>query len=495
MERKVTQVSSESRAHLGERKLSTLDAVAQSLAIGPIFSGVFLTFLIVIQAGWNTLLSVVLGSIGVLCLGWVVSVYARRYSGAGAIYEYLAHGIHPVVGVFSAGIYFIAQLFLGAGGVYLGIGFLVSVFTQTHDVGFTIDWWVAGAIAAIFVFAMNHFGVRLTVRTQLVLSALSLLPLLILIVAVIAQGGDSGLTLSMLDPGNTGSSQIFHGILFAVTLFIGFEAAASLGEETREPKKAIPAAVLLTIGIAAVFYILLVYAVSVGFGKTHIGDWVASPTAVSDIADRYVGDWLGTVIQIVTITDAVVLALAFTVTAARGWFVLSRDGLLPAFLQKTSSRDTPLGGNILTVVCALLFLAWGGIASYGIPGQPDNFVVFQFTATTGSLGVELIYIFLALAAFRLVSQGRQAQWWNYPVVAIGVITPVLGIYGAVNPFPPYPFNRGVYLFFITVIISAVWTAFLWATRRDRVLQAASHAIEGDAGMPPMGVMAHSADEA
>ena len=80
-------MSSESRAHLGERRLSTLDAVAQSLAIGPIFSGVFLTFLIVIQAGWNTLLSVVLGSIGVLCLGWVVSVYARRYSGAGAIYE------------------------------------------------------------------------------------------------------------------------------------------------------------------------------------------------------------------------------------------------------------------------------------------------------------------------------------------------------------------------------------------------------------------------
>ena len=88
-----------------------------------------------------------------------------------------------------------------------------------------------------------------------------------------------------------------------------------------------------------------------GFGKTHIGDW------------------FGTVIQIVTITDAVVLALAFTVTAARGWFVLSRDGLLPAFLQKTSSRDTPLGGNILTVVCALLLLAWGGIASYGIPGS------------------------------------------------------------------------------------------------------------------------------
>ena len=161
------------RETLGERKLSTLDAIAQSLAIGPIFSGAFLTFLIVLQAGWNSLLSVILGSLGVLCLGWVVSVYARRYAGAGAIYEYLSRAVHPLVGIFAAGVYFVAQLFLGAGGVYLGIGFLVENFTNSHDIGFTIDWWVAGFIAAVLVFLMNHFGVRLTVRTQLVLSAIS----------------------------------------------------------------------------------------------------------------------------------------------------------------------------------------------------------------------------------------------------------------------------------------------------------------------------------
>jgi hypothetical protein len=46
----------------------------------------------------------------------------------------------------------------------------------------------------------------------------------------------------------------------------------------------------------------------------------------------------------------------------------------------------------------------------------------------------------------------------------------------------------------TVAVSAAWTVFLWATRRDRVLAAASHAIESDVGMPPMGAMAGSAEE-
>jgi amino acid transporter len=464
------------RETLGERKLSTLDAVAQSLAIGPIFSGAFLTFLVVLQAGWNSLLSVILGSLGVLCLGWVVSVYARRYAGAGAIYEYLTRAVHPLVGIFASGVYFVALLFLGAGGVYLGIGFLVSTFTQTHDVGFTIDWWVAGLVAAVLVFLMNHFGVRLTVRTQLILSALSVTPLLILIVAVLAKGGDSGLTLSMLDPGKTGANEIFHGILFAVTLFIGFEAAASLGEETRDPKRSIPVAVLSTIALAAGFYVLLVYAVSVGFGEADIGKW--GPTGVADIASRYVGDWLSTLIDIVVITDAFVLSLAFTVTAARGWFVLSRDGLLPRFLSKTSRHDTPLGGNLLTLVCAFGFLLWGAVASYSGAIQqafgPNEFIVFQFTATTGSLGVELIYVLLALGAFGLIVRGRLPAW-GYLLAAGAVATPILGIYGAVRPFPPYPLNRAIYIWFAVIAVALVYTAVVWATRPGRVQAAAAYA--------------------
>ena len=105
--------------HLGERKLTTIHAIGQSLAIGPMFSAGLLTGLVASYAGFSTPLSVLLGTIGAICLGYVISLFARRYSGAGAMYEYLVHGAHPSVGVFGAGIYGVGILFLGGGGVFI----------------------------------------------------------------------------------------------------------------------------------------------------------------------------------------------------------------------------------------------------------------------------------------------------------------------------------------------------------------------------------------
>ena len=119
-------------AALGERRLTTIHAIGQSMAIGPIFSAGLLTSLVAGAAGYNTPLSVLLGSIGALCLGYCVALYARRYAGAGAIYEYLTRGGSRDLGVFSAGVYLIGLLFLGAGGVFIGIGFLTDGFFAAH---------------------------------------------------------------------------------------------------------------------------------------------------------------------------------------------------------------------------------------------------------------------------------------------------------------------------------------------------------------------------
>ena len=64
--------------------------------------------------------------------GISVSLYARRFSGAGAVYDYLTHGAHPWVGVFMAGFFFVGVLFLGGGGIYLGLGVLIDGFWTTH---------------------------------------------------------------------------------------------------------------------------------------------------------------------------------------------------------------------------------------------------------------------------------------------------------------------------------------------------------------------------
>ena len=70
--------------------------------------------------------------LGVLAIAYAIALFARKYQGAGAVYEYLTHGAHPAVGIFTAGVFFVGTLFLGGGGIYLGLGILTQGFWAQH---------------------------------------------------------------------------------------------------------------------------------------------------------------------------------------------------------------------------------------------------------------------------------------------------------------------------------------------------------------------------
>ena len=155
---------------LGERRLGTIHAVAQALAIGPMFSVALILGGVSrpdIGAGWNAALAVLLAGLGVLAIAYTISLYARKYAGAGAVYEYLTHGAHPWVGVFTAGFFFVGALFLGGGGIYLGLGILTDGFWTAHISDSGPAWWVWGMIALAIVLVLNYFGVRLAIRAML----------------------------------------------------------------------------------------------------------------------------------------------------------------------------------------------------------------------------------------------------------------------------------------------------------------------------------------
>ena len=85
-----------SGGELGERRLGTIHAVAQALAIGPMFSVALVLGGISrpdIGAGWNAALAVLLAGLGVMSIAYALSLFARKFAGAGAVYEYLTHGV------------------------------------------------------------------------------------------------------------------------------------------------------------------------------------------------------------------------------------------------------------------------------------------------------------------------------------------------------------------------------------------------------------------
>src|SRR2546423_1812885 len=78
---------------------------------------------------------------------------------------------------------------------------------------------------------LNCFGIRVATRAMLAFAVVALIPMLILAVAIIAKGGANGNTLAVFNPSTTSLSAALDGILIGVTLFVGFEASAALGEE------------------------------------------------------------------------------------------------------------------------------------------------------------------------------------------------------------------------------------------------------------------------
>jgi amino acid transporter len=229
-------VAVEPEGSLGPRKLTTIHAVGQALGVGPIFSAGAVTGLVAAAAAFNTPLSILLGSIGALGIAYVVSLYARRYVGAGAMYEYLARAVNNTFGIFSGGVYLLGALMLGSGGIYLGLCFLVQGFFASH-LHATIPWWAGGLAGLLIALTLNHFGVRLAVRGVLIMASLSSIPFLIMSIVIIAKGGQAGNTLSVFNPSQTSWNAVFNGILFAILLFVGFEAAASIAEEMHAPAR------------------------------------------------------------------------------------------------------------------------------------------------------------------------------------------------------------------------------------------------------------------
>jgi hypothetical protein len=153
--------------------------------------------------------------------------------------------------------------------------------------------------------------VRISTRTQLAIGVGSVAVILLLLVIVLAHGGDSGLTAEPFDPGNLPSAHgLFLATVLAFTGYIGFEAAAALGEEAADPLRVIPRAVLAAITVGIVYYVFLAWVLAVGFGVDHVDRWATNPAALDALASRYAGTWLAVIVDLAVSVGAFVAALA-----------------------------------------------------------------------------------------------------------------------------------------------------------------------------------------
>ena len=162
------------------------------------------------------------------------------------------------------------------------------------------------------------------------------------------------------------------------------------------------------------------------------------------------------------------------VTASRIIFALGRDGLLPRVAARTSRYNTPVVGNLVIAAWSIALLIWAGVTTVGEaakPAAPNPNEAFLITTSAGSYLVELIYVFLAFFALKLLWQSRHTEgglWWKVIAVLLGLATPILAFKGSLSPFPVYPLDIAVWIAIGCVVAAAVWYGVLQMMRPAQV---------------------------
>ncbi len=407
---------SENYERLGAKVLSLPDVIAQSVGfMGPVFSSAFVIPLVVgvISAsgkggGVASPLSVIIAGVGVFALGWIVSSYAKEVHAAGSLYDYVTRGLGKRVGTAAGWLYYGGVVVLLVGLLLLIGGYLQSTIASEFKVNPLPSWaWTAIVIALIAV--ILYFGVRLSTRTQLALALVSIIVLTVFFISVIVQLGSAN-SARPFEPSSSadGWSGIFFGVLYGVLLFVGFETAANLAEETPKPRREIPIAIMTTAGIATAIYLLATYVEVAGFHYSLKAITAAASAPLFALgaaksAGGYGGTWIDRLLELVVLFDMLAVAIGCAVSGSRGIFAMARDRRIPAALAITSKRHgSPLGAGVFVIGASIVVLLvnqfWTSL--FALPATPHYFALFAWGSTFGGFALVVVYLLMCVGSLR-----------------------------------------------------------------------------------------------
>jgi amino acid transporter len=394
-------------------------------------------------AGVAAPLSVLIAAIGVYALGWIVAQYAKRIHAAGALYDYVSNGLGRTIGGAAGWLYYGGTIILTTGlGVLIG-GYVHDILLPTLGVeGEVLPIWAWNAIWAVLLFAILFFGVQISTRVQLTLALISVVAVLLFFVKVISDlGGDNDFG-TVFDPNSSpdGWSGIFFGVLYGVLIFVGFETAANLAEETAHPKKHIPRAVLISVVVVSLFYLVASYVEVAGFGFNLDRIFEAAgagPLFVLSAPDAFGSDLIAKVIVVVVLLDILAVGVGAAVASTRGVFAMARDRRLPALFASVNRRYGTPTGAIALLMLVQAVLIWANEFRedlFALEGLPHYFSLFIWCATFGGFALLVVYLAMSVGAlFGLSDHPRRVTLWIGAILGIAITG--AGIFGSFYKVP------------------------------------------------------------
>jgi len=393
-----------------ERRLGLVEALGISVAIiSPSIGMAFNVVLVAQVAGIATPLAFALGTGVMIVVALSFVAFSRRQSHAGAAYAFVAHAFGAPMGAMAGW-----AMLLSYACYCMGLAILVGTFTTAAlaCAGLHLERLsLPIAEAAILAGACLAWrDVRLAGRLMLAMEAISVTAILILAATILTTLPHSAWSWAPFSGHSApaGWGGIGFALVFAVLSFAGFEGAATLGEEARHPHRTIPRAMLGSVIGSGVMYVIVSYAVVLGFGITKSADLAHASAPLDDLARRTIGTGFAGGLDISCAISAFSGVIGSLSGGVRVLYAMSRGGLWPALAKIDRVHHTPARAVVVCAVAAslpLLAILFGT--------STDDF--YGDTAEMGTLGIIAVYACVTIAETVEATRARRIGW-----VALGI---------------------------------------------------------------------------
>jgi len=230
-----------------------------------------------------------LAMLAILPTGWALAQYSRKISSAGSYYAFVERAAGRTWAFLTGWALFGAYGLLAIGGSASFGGYVAMV---AHQRGWgSFSWFWPTVIGAIIAVLLSIRGIKASEVASIIMLGIEMVLLLVVSIVVFITGGNAGFSAKpfLFSAVTGGVSSVRLALIFGVLSFIGFSVSASLAEETKDPTRTVPRAILG--GIVAIGVVLIVcsYAAVLGYGVSHTGQFAGDAAAIDTLTDRYLG--------------------------------------------------------------------------------------------------------------------------------------------------------------------------------------------------------------
>jgi amino acid transporter len=439
-------------------------------AVGLVLSIQYITSL----SGMVAPLAYAVAVVIILALGISLAQLARHLPSAGGYYTYISRTVHPRAGFLSIWLYLLYDPTATAINIaFMGIFFQRAMLSEY---GVRFPWWVFFLVTVSILTFVVYRGIAPSTNAMVVFGAVEVLIVTALACWGLIRPGPGGINLHSYAPGHASSlGGLALGVVFSIFSVAGFDGVVPLAEESEDPRRTLPRAILASIIFTGAFYLFCSWAVLIGWGTHDVNTFsTSSENPCFVLARRFWGGaWI--LVLIAVLNSVFAVSIASTNAATRVLFALGRSGILPRSLAKVHPVNlTPSNAiwlqTVITLAVGLGLGFWIG---------PDQ--EFYFMGVVITLCLVIIYSIANYGVFLYYRGEKRHEFRLWPHVICPLVSSLALVcvaFESIYSLPPPPVRYGPVLvigwFCVGVV---VLIAYKRAGREHWVLNAGSEIHE------------------